>query len=96
MASVRSQLQDPRLFQIATLSCLLAYGAARLDFEIRAWVVLAIIVTALGVEWVLAALSRSKSFELRSALISTLSKEEQAKLGEASELIERISGARLT
>lgn len=73
MAEIRSQLRDPRLFQLATLTCLLVYGAANLDFEIRPTVVLAIMATALGVEWVLAALYQRPRIELRSALISTLS-----------------------
>jgi Na+-transporting NADH:ubiquinone oxidoreductase subunit NqrB len=73
MAVIRSQLRDPRLFQIATLTCLLVYGIADLDFEIRPRVVLAIIATALGVQFVLTVLCRRPGLELRSALVSTLS-----------------------
>jgi len=73
MAAIRSEFRDPRLFQIATLACLLAYGAANLDFEIRASVTLAIIGTALGVQWLLATLCGRPEPELRSAMISTLS-----------------------
>jgi len=72
-ATIRSSLRDPRLFQIATLTCLLVYGAARLDFEVRPLVVLTILATALGAQLVLAGVFRRSTVELRSALISTLS-----------------------
>lgn len=58
---------------MATLTGLLVYGATNLDFEIRPLVVVAIIATALGVQWVLATLCGRPDLELRSALISTLS-----------------------
>ena len=72
MAPMRQHLRDPRLYQIATLACLLVYGTANLDFEIRPWVVIAIVTTALVIQWGLAAFCGRPKLELRSALISTL------------------------
>ena len=41
---------DPRLYQIAVLALLLAYGALALDFDVRPLQCGAILATALGVQ----------------------------------------------
>jgi Na+-transporting NADH:ubiquinone oxidoreductase subunit NqrB len=66
-------LRDPRHFQIAVLVCLIAYGAAGLDFEIRPAVALGAVVSALASQLVFSRLWRLPSFDPRSALISALS-----------------------
>lgn len=64
---------DPRLYQIATLACLLTYGVMRLDLEVQAVTAVAIIVTALGTQAACTRLSGRGRFDPRSALISALS-----------------------
>src|SRR6266496_115828 len=64
---------DPRLYQIAVLAGLLAYGMARLEFEIAPGRVLAILAAALAAQLACTRLWRLPAFEPRSALISGLS-----------------------
>ena len=64
---------DPRLYQIAMLASLLIYGVLRLDLEIRAGRAAAIVVTALGTQWLCTRLWRRPRFDPRSPLISALS-----------------------
>lgn len=68
---------DPRLYQIAVLSSLLAWGALGLDLEIRPAVAAAIVGTALALQWLATRALRlrglSLRFEPRSALITALS-----------------------
>jgi Na+-transporting NADH:ubiquinone oxidoreductase subunit NqrB len=65
--------QDPRLYQIGTLSALLAYGILRLDFEIPIACALITVGGALLSQWVCARVWRLPAFDPRSALISGLS-----------------------
>jgi len=62
---------DPRLYQIATLAGLLAYGVYRLHLEVQVQTALAIVATALVTQ--LACTRLSGRFDPRSALISALS-----------------------
>ncbi len=70
---ISEALRDPRNFQIAVLSFLIAYGALGLDFEIRPLVALGVVFSALGLQLVFARLWRLPSLDPRSALISALS-----------------------
>jgi enediyne biosynthesis protein E5 len=64
---------DPRLYQLATLACLLTYGVMRLDLEVKAAMAAAIIVTALATQALCTWLSGRVRVDPRSALISALS-----------------------
>ena len=64
---------DPRIYQIATLACLLTYGVLRLDLEVQAATAVAIIATALATQAIYTRLSGRGWFDPRSALISALS-----------------------
>jgi len=64
---------DPRLYQIAVLAGLLAYGMIRLEFEIGPARVLAILAAALATQLACTWFWRLPAFEPRSALISGLS-----------------------
>ncbi len=64
---------DPRLYQIATLAALLAYGVLQLDLEVRILTAAAILVTALVTQWVAMTVTQRGRVDLRSALISGLS-----------------------
>jgi Na+-transporting NADH:ubiquinone oxidoreductase subunit NqrB len=64
---------DPRLFQIAILSSLLAYGLWGLDLEVRPGLVLGMLATALAVQGLFTYLFRLPRFDPKSALISGLS-----------------------
>ncbi len=64
---------DPRPYQIAVLSALLAYGLACLDFEVAPARAAAILGTALATQLVCSLLWRVPHFDPRSALISGLS-----------------------
>jgi len=64
---------DPRLYQIATLACLLIYGVVRLDLEVQTATAAVIIATALATQAICTRLSRRGCFDPRSALISALS-----------------------
>jgi Na+-translocating ferredoxin:NAD+ oxidoreductase RnfD subunit len=66
-------MRDPRLYQIATLSALLAYGMSALRFEVAIPQVLVTLGMALGVQLVLGRLWGLTSYDPRSALISGLS-----------------------
>src|SRR5262245_700389 len=68
-----SYLADPRLFQIAILASLLAYGQWRLGFGVRPDIALAITATALAAQGLFARWIDGARFEPRSALISALS-----------------------
>jgi len=63
---------DPRLYQIAVLALLLAYGALALDFDVRPLQCGAILATALGVQLACARVAGIRN-DPRSALISALS-----------------------
>lgn len=65
--------RDPRLYQIATLAVLLAYGLARLDFGVSALQAAAILGTALGTQYVFGRIRNLPAFDPKSALISALS-----------------------
>jgi Na+-transporting NADH:ubiquinone oxidoreductase subunit NqrB len=73
MSTARSPWKDPRLYQILILSALLIYGVTRLDLEIRPGRALALLGTALLVQWACTWLWRLPAFDPRSALISGLS-----------------------
>jgi enediyne biosynthesis protein E5 len=64
---------DPRLYQIAMLASLLAYGMLRLDFEISAARAATILVSTLLTQYVCTRLWRLPHFDPRSAWISGLS-----------------------
>ena len=64
---------DPRLYQIAVLGSLLAWGLAALDFDLRPAAALAIGATALGTQFLATRWAGLPRFEPRSALISALS-----------------------
>jgi len=64
---------DPRLYQIATLACLLGYGLIRLDFEIPLVQAASMLGTALVTQFACTRLWRLPAFDPRSALISGLS-----------------------
>jgi hypothetical protein len=69
----RWRLRDPRLYQIAVLSSLLIYGVTRLDLEVRPLPAIAMLATALAVQYAGTRLARLPAFDPRSALISGLS-----------------------
>jgi enediyne biosynthesis protein E5 len=64
---------DPRYFQIAALSGLLAYGLARLDFEIHALQAGLTLAAVIAMQWACSRLARLPRADCRSALISGLS-----------------------
>ncbi len=64
---------DPRLYQIAILSSLLAYGMVVLDFEIAPARAVVLIGLSLLTQWGCTRLWRLPAFDARSALISGLS-----------------------
>jgi Na+-transporting NADH:ubiquinone oxidoreductase subunit NqrB len=66
-------LRDPRLFQIATLSALLAWGLVVLDLEVRPAIAATILAVALGTQLAATRLCRLPRFDPKSALISALS-----------------------
>jgi enediyne biosynthesis protein E5 len=70
---LRGLFRDPRLYQILVLSCLLAYGVLRLDFEVRPGRALLLLGTALAAQYACTRLWRLPAFDPRSALISGLS-----------------------
>src|SRR5205807_1265413 len=73
MNAPRVWLQDPRIYQILILACLLVYGVTCLDFEIGAARALLLLGTALLVQLVCTRLWRFSAFDPKSALISGLS-----------------------
>jgi len=73
MKGQRAWLQDPRIYQILVLACLLVYGVVRLDFEIGAGRALLLLGTALLAQLACTRLWRLPAFDPKSALISGLS-----------------------
>jgi Na+-transporting NADH:ubiquinone oxidoreductase subunit NqrB len=69
----RQVFRDPRLFQVAVLTLLLAYGTLALDFEIRLAIAFGATFSALVSQWLFSRLSKLSRFDPRSALISALS-----------------------
>jgi len=65
--------RDPRLYQIAVLAGLLAYGMAALDFDVSPLRVAVLLGAALSTQWALGRATGQPRFEPRSALISALS-----------------------
>ena len=66
-------LRDPRHYQIAVLSGLLAYGMAALDFEIDGLHAALTLTTALLTQLACSRIWKLPAFDARSALISGLS-----------------------
>jgi Na+-transporting NADH:ubiquinone oxidoreductase subunit NqrB len=66
-------VRDPRLYQIATLAVLLAYGLLRLGFDVPVLHAVLILTTALVAQLVFTKAFRLPRFDPRSALISGLS-----------------------
>ncbi len=64
---------DPRLYQIAVLGALLAWGVARLELEVEPRVAAAILASALAAQLAFTRAFRLPAFEPKSALISGLS-----------------------
>jgi len=64
---------DPRLYQIAALTGLLAYGLLRLDLEVRPGRAAIILISVLATQYACTRAWRLPSFDVRSALISGLS-----------------------
>ena len=64
---------DPRLYQIAALTGLLAYGLLRLDLEVRPGRAAIILASALAAQYACTRAGRLPAFDARSALISGLS-----------------------
>ena len=64
---------DPRLWQIASLTGLLIYGLARLDFDITPARAALVLISALLAQWLATRLARLPKFDPKSALISALS-----------------------
>jgi enediyne biosynthesis protein E5 len=67
------RIRDARLWQIASLACLLAYGTAFLGFDVTAGRALLIVGTALATQAVGTAFARLRAYDPWSALISSLS-----------------------
>ena len=65
--------RDPRIYQIATLAALVAYGVSGLDLEIQLVVAAVIVATALATQFLCTKLCSLPRFDCRSALISSLS-----------------------
>ena len=64
---------DPRLYQIAALTGLLAYGLLRLDLEVRPGRAAIILISVLATQYTCTRAWRLPAFDARSALISGLS-----------------------
>jgi Na+-transporting NADH:ubiquinone oxidoreductase subunit NqrB len=69
----RRLLRDPRTYQIAVLSALLAYGFFRLDFDVPVWRAALIVGTALAAQYLGTRWAGLPAFDPKSALISALS-----------------------
>lgn len=65
--------QDPRLYQIASLGILLAYGLCRLHFDLSIWQAAVTIGTALLTQYAATRLFNLPFFDPKSALVSSLS-----------------------
>jgi Na+-transporting NADH:ubiquinone oxidoreductase subunit NqrB len=72
-AAARHNRLDPRLYQIAALSALLAYGLLRLDLEVRPGQAALILATVLAAQYACTRWWRLPAYDPRSALISGLS-----------------------
>ena len=70
---VLSRLQDPRYYQIAVLTSLVAFGVVVLDFGIRWQNATSIVATALAVQYVGTRYARLQRFDPLSPLITSLS-----------------------
>jgi len=70
---IRARLQDPRYYQIAVLASLVTYGIVALDFGIRLENALAIVVTALLVQFAGTRAAGLPRFDPLSPLITSLS-----------------------
>lgn len=70
--ALRRQLRDPRIFQIAALVSLLAFGLFQRAFEIAPAQFAAVVVAALAAQW-LGSYINAIRFEAKSALITSLS-----------------------
>ncbi len=68
-----SQLRDPRLYQIASLTALLVYGLVWLDFDVSLPRVALLLAAALGTQWACTRIWKLPAFDPKSALISGLS-----------------------
>ena len=68
-----SRQLDPRLYQIAALSALLAYGLVHLRFDVEPHIAAILLASALGTQYACTRAWRLDRFEPRSALISGLS-----------------------
>ena len=71
--SAKKRAFDPRLYQIAILSFLLAYGTLALDFDLEPTIVAILLAGALGTQWLAGRWVGLTRFDPRSALISGLS-----------------------
>jgi len=69
----RLQLTDPRHYQIVVLGSLLLFGVFILDFGISFQNAVAIVSTALGVQWLLSRIVELPRFDPLSPLITSLS-----------------------
>ncbi len=65
--------QDPRNYQITVLSMLVTYGVVVLEFGIHWYNAIAILMTAMTVQFIATKLARLPSFDPRSPLITALS-----------------------
>lgn len=65
--------RDPRLYQIAVLGMLVSYGVVVLDFGIHWYNAIAILLTAMTVQFIGTKLAGLASFDPRSPLITALS-----------------------
>ena len=70
---VISRLQDPRYYQIAVLTSLVAFGVVVLDFGIRWQNAVSIVATALAVQYLGTRYARLPRFDPLSPLITSLS-----------------------
>jgi len=68
-----SRFGDPRYYQIAVLTGLLAYGTLVLEFDIRPWQIPLTLAVALFTQWACTRIWELPAFDPRSALISALS-----------------------
>lgn len=72
-SNLAAAIRDPRYYQIAVLSLLLAYGIVALDFGIEWQNALAIVATALAVQYGATRICRLPRFDPLSPLITSLS-----------------------
>ena len=73
LSQARLQLKDPRYYQIAVLSSLVGFGIVALDFGIRWQNALAVLITAMAVQWLGTRLARLPRFDPLSPMITSLS-----------------------